>query len=119
MIKRLTPSLFRGKSFFTTNAIKEGTEAHSPFRGKVFVFSGILPVAGNDDGLATILGHEIAHNVLHHAGENISRSMVIVAPLVWLLTFAFDVTYTLPAILVTYAYDLPGSRKQEVRLFLL
>lgn len=29
--------------------------------GKIFVFTGILPVSANDDGLATVLGHEIAH----------------------------------------------------------
>ncbi len=29
--------------------------------GKIFVFTGILPVSLNDDGLATVLGHEIAH----------------------------------------------------------
>jgi len=29
--------------------------------GKIFVFTGILPVAANDDGLATVLGHEVAH----------------------------------------------------------
>ena len=89
---------------------------YSQSRGKVFVFSGILPIARNDDGLATILGHEIAHNVLHHVGEKISRAMAIIAPMVYLLTFSFDVTYTLPAIVLTYAYDLPGSRRQEVRL---
>lgn len=30
--------------------------------GKIFVFSGILDIAKDDAGLATILGHEIAHN---------------------------------------------------------
>jgi predicted Zn-dependent protease len=29
--------------------------------GKIFVFTGILPVSANADGLATVLGHEIAH----------------------------------------------------------
>lgn len=29
--------------------------------GKIFVFTGILPVAENQDGLATVLGHEVAH----------------------------------------------------------
>ena len=29
--------------------------------GKVFVFSGILPICNGEDGLATVLGHEIAH----------------------------------------------------------
>lgn len=29
--------------------------------GKIFVFEGILPVCKNDDGLASVMGHEIAH----------------------------------------------------------
>jgi predicted Zn-dependent protease len=42
--------------------------------GKVFVFTGILPVAGNDDSqLATVLSHEIAHALAHHASERIAR----------------------------------------------
>jgi predicted Zn-dependent protease len=34
--------------------------------GKVFVFTGILPICRDDDGIAAVLGHEIAHNVAHH-----------------------------------------------------
>ena len=34
--------------------------------GKIFVFTGILPVSANDDGLATVLGHEIAHQGTPH-----------------------------------------------------
>jgi hypothetical protein len=38
--------------------------------GKIFVFTGILPVSANDDGLATVLGHEVAHQ-----GELVTRFM--------------------------------------------
>lgn len=34
--------------------------------GKVFVFTGILPHCQNEDGIAAVLGHEIAHVVAHH-----------------------------------------------------
>lgn len=52
--------------------------------GKVFVYSGILPIAKNDDGLAAILGHEIAHNLAGHAAEHMS-SVVYLIPLKWAL----------------------------------
>lgn len=35
-------------------------------RGKVFVFTGILPLCKDEDGVAAVLGHEIAHVVAHH-----------------------------------------------------
>jgi Zn-dependent protease with chaperone function len=27
--------------------------------GKIFVFSGILPIVANEDGMAAVLGHEV------------------------------------------------------------
>ena len=47
--------------------------------GKVFVFTGIFPIAGDENGLATVLGHEIAHNVAHHVGERLSRQVFTMA----------------------------------------
>ncbi|KAJ3253840.1 hypothetical protein HK103_007701 [Boothiomyces macroporosus] len=44
--------------------------------GKIFVFTGILPIVKNEDGLAAVLGHEIAHQVARHAGEKVSWSFV-------------------------------------------
>jgi predicted Zn-dependent protease len=41
--------------------------------GKIAVYTGILPVAQNDDQLATVMSHEIAHALAHHANERVSR----------------------------------------------
>jgi len=41
--------------------------------GKVAVFEGLFKVAQNDAQLATVLGHEIAHALAHHASERIAR----------------------------------------------
>ncbi|KAK3360098.1 peptidase family M48-domain-containing protein [Lasiosphaeria hispida] len=43
--------------------------------GKVFVFSGILPMARSDSALAAVLGHEIAHNVADHVSERMSQAI--------------------------------------------
>jgi predicted Zn-dependent protease len=86
--------------------------------GKVFVYSGILPIAKNDDGLAAILGHEIAHNLARHAAESMS-SLVMLAPIRWALIFLDSTGYTmgLGRLLGDIAMDLglmrPASRKQE------
>jgi predicted Zn-dependent protease len=44
--------------------------------GKVAVFTGLLPVAENDDQLATVMSHEIAHALAHHASERIARQQM-------------------------------------------
>jgi predicted Zn-dependent protease len=41
--------------------------------GKIVVFTGILPVTRTDAGLATVLGHEVAHATAEHAAERIER----------------------------------------------
>ncbi len=41
--------------------------------GKIGVFSGILPLTQNDDGLAVVLSHEIAHATLQHSNERMSQ----------------------------------------------
>jgi predicted Zn-dependent protease len=41
--------------------------------GKVAVFTGLLHVVQNDDQLATVMSHEIAHALAHHASERIAR----------------------------------------------
>ena len=44
--------------------------------GKVVVYTGILPVTQNEAGLATVLGHEIAHVFADHGGERLSQSLL-------------------------------------------
>ena len=45
--------------------------------GKIAVYTGILEVAKNKDGLATIMGHEIAHAVAKHSVERMSQAMAV------------------------------------------
>lgn len=45
--------------------------------GKVGVYSGILPITQNDAGLATVIGHEVAHAVARHGAERMSESLLI------------------------------------------
>jgi len=45
--------------------------------GKVAVYTGILPITRDDDGLAAVLGHEVAHAVARHGGERVSQQLVI------------------------------------------
>ena len=45
--------------------------------GKIAVYTGILEVTKNTNGLAAVMGHEIAHAVAKHSVERASRGAVI------------------------------------------
>tara|TARA_B100001057_G_scaffold233073_1_gene233292 strand:+ start:2631 stop:3455 length:825 start_codon:yes stop_codon:yes gene_type:complete len=45
--------------------------------GKIAVYSGILDVTKNTNGLAAVMGHEIAHAVAKHSVERASRGAIL------------------------------------------
>ena len=45
--------------------------------GKIAVYSGMLDVTKNLDGLAAVMGHEIAHAVAKHSVERASRGVIL------------------------------------------
>jgi predicted Zn-dependent protease len=45
--------------------------------GKIAVYTGMLEVTKNENGLAAVMGHEIAHAVAKHSAERASRNVVI------------------------------------------
>lgn len=44
--------------------------------GKVVVYTGILPVAQGEAGLAVVMGHEIAHAMAEHGNERMSQGLL-------------------------------------------
>lgn len=44
--------------------------------GKVVVYTGILPVAQGEAGLAVVMGHEIAHAIAEHGNERMSQGLL-------------------------------------------
>jgi predicted Zn-dependent protease len=45
--------------------------------GKMAVYTGILPICGDETGLAVVMGHEIGHVVARHGTERMTRSLGI------------------------------------------
>ena len=45
--------------------------------GKIAFYSGILPVCKNDDGIAAVMGHEIAHAFARHTVEKLTQSSMM------------------------------------------
>ncbi|ORY81969.1 peptidase family M48-domain-containing protein [Protomyces lactucae-debilis] len=87
--------------------------------GKIFVFSGLLPVAKTPDGLASVLGHEIGHQVARHTAEQMSMnpiSQVLTLGLTLVLaqvTGSGDLAMGLGRGITTLALDNPYSRHME------
>ncbi len=44
--------------------------------GKVVVYTGILPVTQDENGLAVVMGHEIAHAIADHGNERMSQGLL-------------------------------------------
>ena len=47
--------------------------------GKVGVYTGILPITRDEAGLATVIGHEVAHALARHGAERMSTGMALQA----------------------------------------
>ena len=45
--------------------------------GKIAFYTGILDITANTDGLASVMGHEIAHAVAKHSLERASQALAI------------------------------------------
>jgi predicted Zn-dependent protease len=45
--------------------------------GKIAIYTGMLEVTKNENGLAAVMGHEIAHAVAKHSVERASRSILV------------------------------------------
>ena len=89
--------------------------------GKIAVYTGILKVTKNKNGLAAVMGHEIAHAVAKHSIERASRALILNVG-----TAAIDIFtggavsntqrttgVDVAGMLRTFGIDNPFGRKQE------
>lgn len=100
--------------------------------GKIFVFTGILPITHEINGLGIVLGHEIAHQgtssltslskkpnsfsaiknaVARHSAERLSSMKVLFVLSIALSTLGFDIG--LSRMLLNLVMTLPNSRTAE------
>jgi metalloendopeptidase OMA1, mitochondrial len=83
--------------------------------GKIVVYTGILPLTKNDAGLATVLGHEVAHATAEHVAERIEHeNLTKIAAAIVAGGVAFTpAQYARVIALVDAGSALPFSRSQE------
>ncbi|KAF5350081.1 hypothetical protein D9756_009148 [Leucocoprinus leucothites] len=85
--------------------------------GLITVFTGILPVCRDEQGLAAVLSHEIGHVVARHSAERMSSQTVTFALLFVLHFFGLDYFFT--NAFQTIFFQLPNSRAQELEADLI
>lgn len=79
--------------------------------GKIFIFLSILPICKDDNGLATVLSHELSHQLAHHSLEQLSKQPIYIA--------LSTLLYTLTGIswfndlLIQGLLMMPSSREME------
>lgn len=45
--------------------------------GKVVFYTGILPICEDEDGIAVVMGHEVAHAIARHGNERVSQGLLV------------------------------------------
>jgi len=82
--------------------------------GKIAFYSGILPIAKNQDGIASIMGHEVAHAVARHSAERASTAILADVGTMALEQLVLGQRLPKAAGYVRqFGLDLPFNRKQE------
>jgi len=83
--------------------------------GKVAVYTGILPIARDDAGLAAVLGHEVAHVLAHHSAERVSQQLAMqqIAQMAGSTMGVNAQVVQMGSSLLVAAIQLPWGRSQE------
>ena len=86
--------------------------------GKIAIYTGILSVAKNEAGLATVMSHEIAHVIARHGAQRMTRQMLlqgamIGAGLSMKNSKQRNIVLSALGVGVLYGFTLPFSRLHE------
>ena len=88
--------------------------------GKIVVYTGILPVAQTEAGLATVLGHEVAHATARHGAQRVFQNTLMQTALIGAAYSMSDMDYqkrqTIMGLLgagAQYGIILPFGREHE------
>jgi metalloendopeptidase OMA1, mitochondrial len=88
--------------------------------GKVAVYTGLIPVAENEDGLAVVMGHEIAHAIARHGAERMAHQRLLEYGTIAVGVAVGEMDYQTQAAVMAalgvgaqYGVILPFSRQHE------
>ena len=114
VVNRLVQANGLGDQKWTLHVVQDDSQTNAFVMpgGQIFVFTGIIPVAKTEDGLAAILGHEISHKLAGHVGEKISGQVWLVA-FVILAAVLGDFSLGSSKFIYDLAFTLRNSRTME------
>ncbi|HIC09514.1 MAG TPA: M48 family peptidase [Aquificales bacterium] len=117
LIKALPPKFQKLYDWKVYVIDKDIINAFALPNGNIFVYKGLIDFVKNDDQLAAVLGHEIAHVILRHGAEKVSQALLAQLGGYILLSKVSPAERELAAKLynlgINVAFLLPYSRKQE------
>jgi predicted Zn-dependent protease len=84
--------------------------------GKMAVYTGLIPVAQNDDAMAIVMGHEITHALLRHGAQRMTEQKLAQIGQMAGAMSGMD-QQQMQAVMAVYGYGraLPYARKQETQ----
>ncbi|MEP6604015.1 MAG: M48 family metallopeptidase [Spartobacteria bacterium] len=88
--------------------------------GKIVVYSGIVPVAQNEAGLATVLGHEMAHATSRHGAQRVLQQNLTQTAMTGIAVSLSDMDYDKQRVVMgalgagaKFGVLMPFGRKHE------
>ena len=86
--------------------------------GKIAIYTGILSVAKNEAGLATVMSHEIAHVIARHGAQRMTQQMLLQGAMIGARlsmknSTQRNIILSALGVGVLYGFTLPFSRLHE------
>jgi metalloendopeptidase OMA1, mitochondrial len=88
--------------------------------GKIAVYTGILPIVQDEEGLAAVMGHEMAHAIARHGSQRIFRQQAMQTAMMGVQGSISDMSIEQQRMLIgllgagaQYGMILPFSREHE------
>ena len=111
-----------GKDFdWKVSLIRDGKQnAFCLPGGKIVVYTGMIPVAQNEAGLATVLGHEMAHATSRHGAQRVLQQNLTQTAMTGIAASLSDMDYDKQRVVMgalgagaEFGVLMPFSRKHE------
>lgn len=113
----LEPSRFSAGFDWEVNVIEsDQANAFCLPGGKMAVYTGLVPVAQNEDAMAVVMGHEIAHALLRHGAQRMAQQKLSnIGQMAGALSGMDAQQQQMVMAAMGYGYLLPYARKHETQ----